>query len=369
MRACAPAPTRASTAKTIQPFATGSGLTPCEPDPRRQRRLDEPQAVGRRRGRARRARSTPSRRRGGARGGGTSRRARRHALLASRSSRRGREGRARRAGRAGAAPQPARPRRDRRGDARPTAHSARRRVRHRVSPDASGRGVDVRTAGAVARRVGHPPLRLPRPLGAVGGRAGARAATRRLPSRRRLLGHGGARRPIGGHDDGLQPAGGRADGDAFGIDRRRDRPAPPAPREARPRGDRARLSSRNPACSVSRRETARVEELERSGSPAAKLALRVFAHRVAASVAAMAASLDGIDALVFTAGIGEGSAASGTTSASGSGFLGVELDVEANAAAVPDVDVHAPGAPCASSCCEPARTSSRRAPPKVAARG
>lgn len=91
-------------------------------------------------------------------------------------------------------------------------------------------------------------------------------------------------------------------------------------------------------------ETERVEQLERSSSPAAQLALRVFTHRVAASVASMAASLDGIDALVFTAGVGEGSASVRRDVCRRLGFLGVELDIEANAAAVPDVDVNAQGA-------------------------
>ena len=91
-------------------------------------------------------------------------------------------------------------------------------------------------------------------------------------------------------------------------------------------------------------EASRVDELERSGSPAATLALRVFTHRVAAAVAAMAASLHGIDALVFTAGIGEGSSGIRRDVCGRLGFLGVELDAEANAVAVPDVDVHAPGA-------------------------
>lgn len=89
-------------------------------------------------------------------------------------------------------------------------------------------------------------------------------------------------------------------------------------------------------------ETSRVDELERSSSPPAKLALRVFAHRVAASVAAMAASLDGIDALVFTAGIGEGSASVRRDVCRRLRFLGIELDANANAAAVPDVEVNAP---------------------------
>lgn len=91
-------------------------------------------------------------------------------------------------------------------------------------------------------------------------------------------------------------------------------------------------------------ESARVEELEESSSPAARLALDVFAHRVAAAVAAMTAALDGIDALVFTAGIGEGSARVRHDICVRLGFLGVDLDAGANAVAVPDVDVHAPGA-------------------------
>jgi acetate kinase len=91
-------------------------------------------------------------------------------------------------------------------------------------------------------------------------------------------------------------------------------------------------------------ESGRVEELERSSSPGAELALRVFTHRVAAAIAAMTASLDGIDALVFTAGIGEGSARVRRDVCGRLGFLGVELDGDANSSAVPDVDVNAPDA-------------------------
>jgi acetate kinase len=91
-------------------------------------------------------------------------------------------------------------------------------------------------------------------------------------------------------------------------------------------------------------ESGRVEELERSSSPDAELALRVFTHRVASSIASMTASLEGIDALVFTAGIGEGSARVRRDVCGRLGFLGVELDVDANAAAVPDIDVNAAGA-------------------------
>jgi len=87
-----------------------------------------------------------------------------------------------------------------------------------------------------------------------------------------------------------------------------------------------------------------VDELAQSAETAAKLALAVFAHRVAAAVASMAAALGGIDALVFTAGIGEGSAPVRADVCGRLGFLGVELDHAVNEGAVPDVDVSPPGA-------------------------
>ena len=53
--------------------------------------------------------------------------------------------------------------------------------------------------------------------------------------------------------------------------------------------------------------TERVEQLEQRDDEAARLALEIFAYRVAGAVAAMSVALGGLDALVFTAGIGEGS--------------------------------------------------------------
>ncbi len=84
------------------------------------------------------------------------------------------------------------------------------------------------------------------------------------------------------------------------------------------------------------------EELERSSDPRAQLALAVFAHRVAAAVATMAASLDGLDAIAFTAGIGEGSAHVRADVCRRLSFLGVDLDTESNRKAVADVDVGTP---------------------------
>ncbi len=91
--------------------------------------------------------------------------------------------------------------------------------------------------------------------------------------------------------------------------------------------------------------TADVRELEAragAGDHDASLALDVFTHRVAGAVAAMAVAATGLDALVFTAGIGEGSAVVRERTCERLAFLGVELDRDANRRAVPDADVSKP---------------------------
>jgi len=87
-----------------------------------------------------------------------------------------------------------------------------------------------------------------------------------------------------------------------------------------------------------------VRELERSDDPAARLALEIFGYRVACAVGAMAVALDGLDALVFTAGIGENSARVRADVCGRLGFLGVDLDRERNDRAGPDADVGRDGA-------------------------
>jgi acetate kinase len=69
------------------------------------------------------------------------------------------------------------------------------------------------------------------------------------------------------------------------------------------------------------------------------LALDVFVYRVAAAVAAMASALGGLDALAFTAGIGENSAFVRTRVCERLAFLGVELDQGANEQAEPDCTI------------------------------
>jgi acetate kinase len=85
--------------------------------------------------------------------------------------------------------------------------------------------------------------------------------------------------------------------------------------------------------------TARVEELEARDDDDARLALAVFCRRVAGAVASAAAALGRLDAVVFTAGIGEGSAPVRAEICRRLRLLGVELDERANTEAQPDADV------------------------------
>jgi acetate kinase len=89
--------------------------------------------------------------------------------------------------------------------------------------------------------------------------------------------------------------------------------------------------------------SARVEELEARDDHDARLALAVFCRRVVAAVASMAAALGGLDAIVFTAGVGEGSALVRARVCERLRFLGVELDDGLNARAEPDADVASAG--------------------------
>jgi acetate kinase len=90
-------------------------------------------------------------------------------------------------------------------------------------------------------------------------------------------------------------------------------------------------------------ESGDVAVLERSADPDAAFALQVLAYRVAAAVGAMVVALGGLDALVFTAGIGEHSARVRREICAQLGFLGVELDDVRNDAAEPDADIAVDG--------------------------
>jgi acetate kinase len=63
-----------------------------------------------------------------------------------------------------------------------------------------------------------------------------------------------------------------------------------------------------------------------AGEQRARLALDVYLHRLRREIAAMAAAMNGLDALVFTGGVGENSPPVRAAAAAGLGFLGVSLD-------------------------------------------
>lgn len=62
----------------------------------------------------------------------------------------------------------------------------------------------------------------------------------------------------------------------------------------------------------------------------AKLALKIFEYKVRSTIGAYAAIMGGIDAIVFTAGVGENGPETREACLSGLEFLGVEVDTEAN---------------------------------------
>lgn len=77
----------------------------------------------------------------------------------------------------------------------------------------------------------------------------------------------------------------------------------------------------------------------------ARLALDVYLHRLRSGIAAMAAALEGIDALAFTGGVGERAPAVRAGAAEGLGFLGVRIDPDANARTDGDCEITAPATP------------------------
>ncbi|MGH3196525.1 MAG: acetate/propionate family kinase [Streptosporangiaceae bacterium] len=82
-----------------------------------------------------------------------------------------------------------------------------------------------------------------------------------------------------------------------------------------------------------------------AGEARAELAREVYLHRLRGCVAAMAAAMGGLDALVFTGGVGENSAEIRSRAMAGLGFLGVVEDAARNADGIGDREIGAPGAP------------------------
>lgn len=79
-----------------------------------------------------------------------------------------------------------------------------------------------------------------------------------------------------------------------------------------------------------------------AGDPRSALGLAVYVHHLRAGIAAMAASLGGLDALAFSGGVGEHAPAVRFAAADGLAFLGVDLDRRRNFDNEGDGEISAP---------------------------
>jgi acetate kinase len=81
--------------------------------------------------------------------------------------------------------------------------------------------------------------------------------------------------------------------------------------------------------------------LEASAEPDAKIAIELFAYRIGRELGSLAAALGGVDAIVFTAGIGENSRSLRERVSKDAAWLGIELDPAANRANGPRISTPA----------------------------
>jgi acetate kinase len=77
--------------------------------------------------------------------------------------------------------------------------------------------------------------------------------------------------------------------------------------------------------------------LRASADPRARKAIDLFVYRAGREIGSLAAALGGLDALVFTAGIGENDAETRAGICAMSAWLGIDLDPAANAAGGPRI--------------------------------
>jgi acetate kinase len=82
-----------------------------------------------------------------------------------------------------------------------------------------------------------------------------------------------------------------------------------------------------------------IREAISQGNSRAQLAWDIYVHRLRSYIGAMLASLGGLDALVFTAGVGENTPDIRAAACEAFGFLGLQLDDEKNAHKPVDIDI------------------------------
>jgi len=82
-----------------------------------------------------------------------------------------------------------------------------------------------------------------------------------------------------------------------------------------------------------------IQEAIAQGNPRAQLAWDIYVHRLRSYIGAMLASLKGLDALVFTAGVGENDPEIRAATCEAFAFLGLKIDPEKNTQKPVDVDI------------------------------
>src|SRR5438045_4146465 len=90
------------------------------------------------------------------------------------------------------------------------------------------------------------------------------------------------------------------------------------------------------------RDMREILEFVKQGHSRAKLAFDIYVHRLQAGIGAMVAVLGGIDALIFSGGVGENSADVRDAACKQLAFLGLKLDDAANRQRTSDRDIAAP---------------------------
>jgi acetate kinase len=83
----------------------------------------------------------------------------------------------------------------------------------------------------------------------------------------------------------------------------------------------------------------RVLAAAKEGNEQARLAMDVYTHRIRQAIGALTATLGGVDALVFTAGVGENSAEVRAAVCKGLDCMGLTIDAERNEHCKPDADI------------------------------
>ena len=79
-----------------------------------------------------------------------------------------------------------------------------------------------------------------------------------------------------------------------------------------------------------------------AGNERAKLAFDLYTHGLRMAIGGIAAVLEGLDVLVFTAGVGENSPEVRAATCKGLDFLGVTIDRNRNKESLPDADISSP---------------------------